>query len=58
MAQTLTQFDLEQVKVLHIEPTTLCNIACPQCARTVGEPYYNDERDRSELTLTKIRNTF
>ena len=58
MAQTLTQFDLDQVKVLHIEPTTLCNIACPQCNRTIGDPYYNEERDRSELTLTKIRNTF
>jgi MoaA/NifB/PqqE/SkfB family radical SAM enzyme len=27
------KFDLKNVKVLHLEPTSRCNAACPQCAR-------------------------
>lgn len=33
MEPTLTQFDYDQVQVLHLETTTRCNAECPQCAR-------------------------
>jgi MoaA/NifB/PqqE/SkfB family radical SAM enzyme len=26
-------FDIKNVKILHLEPTSVCNAACPQCAR-------------------------
>lgn len=58
MTQTLPQFNDFKTKILHLEPTTDCNIKCPQCNRTIGEPYYNEQHDRSELTLTKVKEMF
>lgn len=49
-----TLFDLKQIKVLHIEPTTVCQAACPQCARENPESY-NDTRHRSELSLADVQ---
>ena len=57
MAQKLTSFDRNEVRVLHIEPTTKCNLACPQCHRTIGAPYYNHMTNRSELTLQSVMDT-
>jgi len=30
-----------EIKVLHIEPTNVCNASCPQCARNI-DPKFND----------------
>jgi len=46
-------FDLNSIKVLHLEPTTVCNAACPQCARE-DVTLYNDSSDRSSLDINKI----
>ena len=45
-------FKLESVKVLHLEPTTDCNAACPQCPRTYGT------FTSAELSLNKIKELF
>jgi hypothetical protein len=49
----LKQFDLEQVRVLHIEPTTVCNASCPQCGRE-NSAFYQDSIHRSEIRLENI----
>jgi pyruvate-formate lyase-activating enzyme len=50
----LTSFNLDHVKVIHIEPTTVCNAACPQCAREDTTMYIH-RTNRSELTLTDVQ---
>lgn len=47
-------FDISQVRVLHIEPTTTCNASCPQCHRE-DPRFYKDDRDQSELTIQQIK---
>ena len=54
----LKQFSNTSIKLLHLEPTTDCNVACPQCNRTIGLPYYDDKKDRSELSLDDIKKLF
>jgi MoaA/NifB/PqqE/SkfB family radical SAM enzyme len=54
---TLTPFDLANIKILHLEPTTACNAACPQCARE-DINFYNDAVHRSELTLDQVQSMF
>jgi len=49
-------FDSE-IKILHIESTTVCNAHCPQCSREDSN-LYNDATDRSELTVDKCRELF
>lgn len=50
----LTQFNYDNVRVLHIEPTTTCNAACPQCARMNPEQYVH-EQHASELRLNQVQ---
>lgn len=45
------------IKVLHLEPTTVCNARCPQCARE-NPDLYDDNINRAELTLGKCRELF
>ena len=47
-------FNLEKIKVLHIEATTVCQAACPQCDRENAE-LYNDETDRHSLSLAQVQ---
>jgi len=51
--QMLTQFNLAEVDVLHIEPTTVCNAQCPQCDRQ-NPDLYNDDL-QTELSLQEIK---
>jgi hypothetical protein len=44
-------FKLEKVKVLHLEPTTTCQAACPQCSRTI----YKSNLVPAELKLHNIQ---
>ena len=43
---------LNNIKVLHLEPTTDCNAACPQCRRTY------DQFTAGELSLARITELF
>jgi len=45
-------FDLQNIKILHLEPTTVCNAACPQCPRTFKKFTY------AELSLGKCKSLF
>jgi MoaA/NifB/PqqE/SkfB family radical SAM enzyme len=42
----------EDIKILHIEPTNLCNAACPQCARELDESF--DKTDIFHLSISDI----
>ena len=42
----------EDIKILHIEPTNLCNAACPQCARELDETF--DKADIFHLSIRDI----
>lgn len=44
------------IKVLHIEPTTACNAACPQCAREQDPSF--DKSKLDHLTLAQVRSHF
>jgi pyruvate-formate lyase-activating enzyme len=50
-------FNIDQVRVLHIEPTTVCNASCPQCHREDTRFYLHD-RDKSEINLAQIKSLF
>jgi len=45
-------FNLSDVKILHLEPTTTCNAKCPQCLRTVKE------FTESDMTIEKVKELF
>jgi len=42
-------------KILHIEPTTACNAACPGCGREDSR-FYNDKENSTSLTIDDVRN--
>jgi hypothetical protein len=48
---------INNIKVLHLEPTTVCNAACPQCARE-NSNLYNDKLNRSVITLDYCKELF
>jgi 2-iminoacetate synthase ThiH len=52
-----TPFALENITSLHIEPTTACNAACPQCARSIPQ-FYNDNQDRHHLSMQQLLDNF
>ena len=48
-------FDIKNVKVLHLEPTSRCNAACPQCARFLNDGITVDPRLKmADLTFVEI----
>jgi hypothetical protein len=50
-------FNFNDIKVLHLETTTVCNAACPQCARE-NPSLYNDSIDRHSLSVKQISTLF
>jgi molybdenum cofactor biosynthesis enzyme MoaA len=48
---------LDDVKVLHLEPTSTCNLRCPQCPRTEGD-LPNEFLRHGDMTLEKAKETF
>jgi sulfatase maturation enzyme AslB (radical SAM superfamily) len=48
---------LEDVRVLHLEPTTLCNAGCPQCSRYLDDGSYNPALPEASLSLEWIKKT-
>ena len=43
----------QSYKILHLEPTSACNAACPQCAREVDPSF--DKENIQHLTLEKLK---
>jgi sulfatase maturation enzyme AslB (radical SAM superfamily) len=49
------KFDISKVKILHLEPTSRCNAACPQCARYQADGFtLNPAIEIRDLTLSKL----
>lgn len=46
----------ENIKILHIEPTNLCNAACPQCAREVDQTFKSSKVQH--LTVDAVKQLF
>jgi MoaA/NifB/PqqE/SkfB family radical SAM enzyme len=46
----------EDIKILHIEPTNLCNAACPQCAREVDQTFKSSKVQH--LTIDAVKQLF
>ena len=44
-------FNIDNVKVLHLEPTSKCNAACPQCARWLDDGFTLNPK----LTITDLK---
>jgi hypothetical protein len=49
-------FDHYPVKVLHLEPTDVCNAACPLCPRELNASF--DKATHNHLTVNQIKNLF
>jgi sulfatase maturation enzyme AslB (radical SAM superfamily) len=45
---------LESVKILHIEPTNICQAECPQCPRELNQEF--NKNDHKSLTVEDIKN--
>lgn len=45
------------IKVLHLEPTTVCNATCPQCSRE-NPSLYDKKTHQSELSLKHCKTLF
>jgi MoaA/NifB/PqqE/SkfB family radical SAM enzyme len=50
-------FDRKNVKRLHMETSSVCNAACPMCAREV-DPNFNKDTDAVSLSLDKAKELF
>lgn len=46
---------VENIREIHVEPTTVCQAECSMCARTVLG-YHRDKSKNSELTLNSFKN--
>ena len=44
------QWNVTNIKTLHVEPSSNCNLSCPQCARNVLGEYLNPDLMVSELS--------
>lgn len=49
---------LDNVKEIHIEPTSLCNAECPQCARNINGTGLNPNIKLNSLTIDYFTNFF
>ena len=48
-------FDPKQIRVVHYEPTTACQLACPQCARYLADGQYNSDISPTTVTLDEFK---
>lgn len=47
---------MRELKVLHVEPTDVCQLACPACAREVDTEF--DKTQKNHLTVDQIQQHF
>ena len=50
--------DLSKIKEIHIEPTSLCNAECPQCARNILGKGLNPNIKLGSLGIDFFENNF
>jgi MoaA/NifB/PqqE/SkfB family radical SAM enzyme len=50
-------FDRNDVRTLHMETSTVCNAACPMCARE-SDPFFDKKNDATSLSLAKVKEIF
>ena len=46
------QWHIDNIKTLHVEPSSNCNLNCPQCARNVLGQYTNPDLMITDLPMT------
>jgi sulfatase maturation enzyme AslB (radical SAM superfamily) len=51
-------YELKDIKQLHLEPTSKCNAACPQCARNVEGEGLNPLLAETDLSLADVQKMF
>jgi MoaA/NifB/PqqE/SkfB family radical SAM enzyme len=51
-------YPFEDIKIVHLELTTKCNVACPMCLRTVCGGKVNPQLPLVELSLSDIQTIF
>jgi len=49
---------LDNIREIHIEPTSLCNAECPQCARNINGAGLNPNIQLNSLTINYFTNFF
>ena len=49
---------LDNIREIHIEPTSLCNAECPQCARNIHGSGLNPNIQLNSLTINYFTNFF
>lgn len=54
----MVKLDLEKIKEIHIEPTSLCNAECPQCARNINGAGLNPNIKLGSLDLDFFQSSF
>jgi MoaA/NifB/PqqE/SkfB family radical SAM enzyme len=50
-------FELDSIKTLHLETSSVCNAACPMCSREV-DINFNKDTDPGSLSLDKVKQLF
>ena len=48
-------FDSKQIRVVHFEPTTICQLECPQCARFDAQGAFNHNINPVNITLAEFK---
>src|SRR5580658_7332056 len=51
-------YTAKDIRVIHLEVTTRCNAACPQCARNYASGEPNEQLPQAELSLHDIKVIF
>ena len=54
----MVKLKLEKIKEIHIEPTSLCNAECPQCARNINGEGLNPNIKLGSLDLDFFQRSF
>ena len=54
----MVKLNLEKIKEIHIEPTSLCNAECPQCARNINGAGLNPNIKLGSLDLDFFQSSF
>ena len=53
----IQQFDTDNIRVLHMETSSVCNAACPMCPRETDR-FFDKDRDAISLSLEQIQEKF
>ena len=45
-------WNIDSIKILHVEPTSRCNLSCPQCARNILGEQLNPDIKIGDLPVS------